>query len=82
MELLCNVVHALIVAQYPLGYCLADFAHKTLHVQVLEHATDDSVRKKVRSRERKHEPRRDIRQCLVEVRRVLCMTSNRQHSSN
>jgi hypothetical protein len=44
MQLACNVVHAFVVSQDPLRDGLAYLAHEALHVEILEHEADDSVR--------------------------------------
>ncbi len=48
VKLACNVIHALVVSQYPLGNRLTDLAHKALHIEILQHTTDDGVRQKIR----------------------------------
>ena len=75
MQLTGDVVHALVVAQNPLGNGLADFTHKAFHIEVFEHATDDRVCEEVRRREREHESGRDVHDRLVKIRSILKMTS-------
>lgn len=50
VQLARDVIHALVVAQYPLRDGLADFAHEPLHVEVLEHEADDRVCEQVGGR--------------------------------
>lgn len=60
VQLARDVVHALVVAQYPLRDGLADFAHEPLHVEVLEHEADDRVCEQVGGCERKHDAGCDL----------------------
>ena len=39
----CNIIHALVVSEYPLGNRLTNLAHKALHIKVLKHAADNGV---------------------------------------
>lgn len=55
VQLARDVVHALVVAQYPLRDGLADFAHEAFHVEVLEHEADDGVCEEVGGCEREHD---------------------------
>jgi hypothetical protein len=46
-------------------------AHKTLHIEILEHKANDSVCKKVRRRQGEHDTGCDIDKRLVKIRRKL-----------
>jgi hypothetical protein len=39
-----NVVHTLVVPEDPLSHGVTNLPHEALHVEVLQHATDDGVR--------------------------------------
>lgn len=75
MQFSRDVIHALVVAQDTLGDRLTDFSDQALHVEVLEYGADDGMCEEIGSRERKHEPRGDIRDRLIEVWRVLWKAS-------
>ena len=47
VQLPSNIVHALIIAQYPLRDRLAHLADQALHVKVLEDKTYDSMGKQI-----------------------------------
>lgn len=71
VKLACDVVHALIVAQYPLRDGLADLSDETLHIQVLQNTADNGMCEQIRGGQRKHQSRSDICYCLVEVCSIL-----------
>ena len=43
VQLARNIIHALVVSEYPLGNRLTNLAHKALHIKVLKHAADNGV---------------------------------------
>ena len=71
MQLSCDVINALVVAQYPFRDRLAHLSYETLHIEILEHATDDSVREKVGGCQRQHQARCDVHDGLEKVCRIL-----------
>ena len=71
MQLARDFVHAFVVTQDPLRDGLSDFPYKTLHIEIFKHEADDGMRKQVRSGQREHDPRSDVDECLVKIRRIL-----------
>jgi hypothetical protein len=71
VQLARDFVHAFVVAQDPLRDGLSDFPYETLHIEILKHEADDGVCEQVRCGQRKHNPRCDVDERLVKVRRIL-----------
>jgi hypothetical protein len=49
----------------------SDLSDETFHIQIFQDTADYGMCEQVRGRQRKHQARSDICNCLVEVRRVL-----------
>lgn len=71
MEFSRDIVDALVIAEDSLRDSLADLSDETFHIQIFQDTADYGMCEQVRGRQRKHQARSDICNCLVEVRRVL-----------